>query len=378
MKTLICFGPDGKILQSENYELITCAHHEAVDVFLNRIEKEYAHEMKIVQVGFEGFREETFRQSIPLYPVARAHVFILRQYSLRHNAARTALNTAQSQKMKFTDTPSDLQIDFNTTAPLNWVPLEEESQFKSKVQLIRDFIAKGRLYQVNLTSALQTRTEIPAEELFNLYRPHFLGEYHALLPLPDVDVVCFSPELFLQKNSSTLTTRPIKGSSADTTQAVHEMLASTKENAELSMIVDLLRNDLQQAEPDQSAVVTKHRELMKLGYIQHTYSEVQIKTEKNLATILKATLPGGSISGCPKTESLQVVSETEKYKRQIYTGVIGWWQGSEFALNLAIRTFIKHGHNCYYHAGCGIVYDSDPENEWREFLLKAGKLQVTI
>lgn len=143
------------------------------------------------------------------------------------------------------------------------------------------------------------------------------------------------------------------------------------------MIVDLLRNDLNRVNDSNSlefAEVTKHRAAMKLAYIQHTYSEISLQTHKNLPEILNCTMPGGSISGCPKIESLHVISETEKYKRQIYTGCIGWWKENDFTLNLSIRTFIKNQEDLFYHAGCGIVYDSVAENEWNEFLLKTAKI----
>jgi anthranilate/para-aminobenzoate synthase component I len=115
---------------------------------------------------------------------------------------------------------------------------------------------------------------------------------------------------------------------------------------------------------------------MQLGYIQHTFSEIEVETTKNLAEVLAATAPGGSISGCPKVESLKVIAELETYKRQAYTGALGWWKDNNFCLNLSIRTFIKKENQLYYHAGCGIVYDSDANKEWDEFLLKTGQLNV--
>ncbi len=152
-------------------------------------------------------------------------------------------------------------------------------------------------------------------------------------------------------------------------------MSSPKETAELSMIVDLLRNDLNSI-CEKPVTVTKHREILDLGYTQHTYSEITGLTNLNLPEILKSTFPGGSISGCPKSESLKAISEFENSPRGFYTGTIGWWQKNDFKLNIAIRSFKKQNTDLTYYAGCGIVYDSDPDCEWQEFLTKAGKLNV--
>jgi para-aminobenzoate synthetase component 1 len=232
---------------------------------------------------------------------------------------------------------------------------------------------------VNLTAPLVAETNEPELSLFKKFFYELNGSFQAMLPFSEnMSVLSFSPELFLQKTSGLLSTRPIKGSLKSDLNFEENLINSAKEDAELSMIVDLLRNDLNRIEPNAGAKVSKHRSAMQLGYIQHSYSEVQLATEKNLPEIIACTFPGGSISGCPKIESLKVISELEIYKRQIYTGSIGWWKKDEFTLNLAIRTFIKNDNKLFYHAGCGIVFDSVAEREWEEFILKTGKLNVTF
>jgi para-aminobenzoate synthetase component 1 len=182
--------------------------------------------------------------------------------------------------------------------------------------------------------------------------------------------------LFLKMQNKKLKTQPIKGSLSDEASSITFLLNNPKEEAELSMIVDLLRNDLNRLENKNSAQVNFHRRVMNLGYIQHTFSEIEIESDKTLPEVLLCTMPGGSISGCPKIESLKVISELETYKRQAYTGTIGWWKDNNFCLNITIRSFIKYKKQLIYHSGCGIVYDSDAEKEWNEFLLKAGSLNL--
>ncbi len=350
MKSLVCFYR-GQFLKSEDYILDSCPDSETVTVFLKRIGAAYPQQMKIIQVGFE-FENPVFAGQIKLYSASKASVFILNSFELVSALA-----------------------DFTMT-PLQFESLESESGFIEKVKLIREEIAAGRVYQVNLTAPLKAKCDNSAFEIFSHYTKFFTGPYRALLPLQQSDVICFSPEMFLEKTDGRLRTRPIKGSLPSSLDFNSHLIENKKEEAELSMIVDLLRNDLNRLEENEEAVVTQHRSAMQLGYIQHTFSEIEIKTEKSLPEILSCTLPGGSISGCPKTESLKIISEYEPYARQAYTGCIGWWQNNDFCLNLSIRTFIKSERDLFYHAGCGIVFDSDPQKEWNEFLLKTGALNV--
>ena len=177
----------------------------------------------------------------------------------------------------------------------------------------------------------------------------------------------------MQKQDSQLISRPIKGTSAI---GYTDLINNPKEAAELSMIVDLLRNDLNSVSTG-PATVNAHRKHLQLPYTSHTFSEVQVATDQTLPMILKKTMPGGSISGCPKVESLKAISEYENYERQFYTGTIGWWQQNDFELNIAIRSFVATHENLFYFAGCGIVSESDPEAEWNELLNKASKLKLS-
>lgn len=364
VKKLFCFFKENDFLKSEDYTVQTCPESTDLTAFLRQIQKDHSSKMKVVQINFEA-DHRCFSEQKSLYPAAKATVFFLHRYEVISEA----------------ELISDLA--FAEDAELSFQTLELKSAFIEKANIIKKEIAAGRLYQANLTAPLKAECTAFADSVFKKYFSMMNGQYKALLPLSDAcSVISFSPELFLQKSGSLLTTRPIKGSLKSDRNFESDLIADSKEEAELSMIVDLLRNDLNRIEPDpsgsRSAIVTKHRAALQLGYIQHTYSEIQIQTDKSLPEILDCTLPGGSISGCPKLESLKLISELEVYKRQVYTGTIGWWQDNEFTLNLAIRTFIKYQDALYYHAGCGIVYDSDAEKEWAEFVLKTGKINAVL
>lgn len=361
MTPLICFYQSEKYIFSTEYRRLACPPGQKALEFLNEVGRQFAAQMKIVQMDFEAlhsiFEKSNLAERKNIYENPLVQVFVLENYEILTESEM--LQRLPDEKIE--------------TGP--WKLFESAESFKQKVNITREAIAQGRLYQVNLTTGLESQTQNSAAALFKKHFYRFNGHYKALLPLMNVEAICFSPEMFLEKRNGTLRTCPIKGSIAHNRNFETDLLENKKEEAELSMIVDLLRNDLNRIEKNQSALVTQHRARMSLGYIQHTYSEIEIKTEHSLPEILESTYPGGSISGCPKVESLKLISELEPTARQIYTGSIGWWHQDEFTLNLAIRTFVKSKTDLYYQAGCGIVYDSNADDEWNEFLIKTGKLQ---
>lgn len=359
MKPLICFYKEERFFYSQNYLRLECPSHSSVTHFLKSIEKNYFSDMKIVQINFEFDDQNLYHSQNTLYPSAKATVFILQEFSL-HSWDEVL------QKLKWSK---------NFLSP-SFIPLMKKDDFVKKVHYIVDQIKKGRIYQANLTAPLAAATSESSENLFYHLQNSFSGHYKALLPLQDVQVLCFSPELFLHQENEVLTTKPIKGSLGKHQSFSDDLIKNAKEEAELSMIVDLLRNDLNSISDLSSAKVVAHREKMQLGYIQHTYSEITVHSTSYLSTALEKTFPGGSISGCPKVESLKVIREVENHQRQVYTGSLGWWQNNNFCLNISIRSLIHFEQKLFYHAGCGIVYDSNPEAEWQEFLLKTGALNV--
>lgn len=347
MQPVISFYQDSGFIFSDDYSRFTLNGENIFDS-LAEIEKNHFDDLKILQINFD-------RRS--------GHVFILNTYQIidRSELFFEPLSTSNS------DTNKDL------TTSIIFSPQIRKDSFIEKVKKIKNDISQGRFYQVNLTSSF-TATLVSALdglELFKSYYPLFQGQFSAYLPLTKYEILCYSPELFLEKIDRQIKTQPIKGTLVKNT----ELLKSEKEQAELSMIVDLLRNDMN-AICEKPVSVTQHRKIMDIGYTKHTYSEITGETHRSLSETLKAMLPGGSISGCPKLESLKAINELEPSAREFYTGVIGWWQGANCKLNIAIRSFKKEKSNLTYYAGCGIVYDSDPEKEWLEFLTKAGKLNV--
>ncbi len=367
MKPVICFFESETYFYSKNYFVKACADDQTVTEFLSEIEKSHAANPKIIQIDFDAYKKTNLNSQSPLYPGKKACVYILKDYEI--------LSLREIQ-MKHTDLLRQ-KADFLKTVVFELQT--KKNEFIEKVKKIKEWISEGRFYQVNLTSSLKSNLTMDSLQFFLTMQSHFNGNYKCHLPSAATvahAVVSFSPELFLEKKGNLLRTAPIKGSVSVNQNTQINLLENQKEDAELSMIVDLLRNDFNSLETKTSAQVTNHRQLMNLNYIHHTYSEIQIATEKTLPFILERVMPGGSISGCPKQESLLAIQELESHQRQAYTGTIGWWSKNEFKLNVTIRTFVQSEENYFYYAGCGIVYDSEPEKEFAELINKAGILNV--
>ena len=353
MKPLICFYKN-QYIRSDDFTLIEKDSNQSTIDFLNEIEKKNLSDLKILQIDFDAFEtNRIIKKQFYRSPVVQ--VYVIHTYIII-SAVDLITNLQASDLPRFK-------------------PEVDQLTFCRHVEKIIADINNGRLYQVNLTAPLSADAPlIDSFHLFKSYFPLFKAEYAAFLPNIDFDILCFSPELFLQKNNSQLLSRPIKGTTND---SFDSLINNKKENAELSMIVDLLRNDLHSVART-PARVNVHREKMELTYTTHTFSEIEVETDFTLPIILQKTMPGGSISGCPKIESIKAIFEHENYQRQFYTGAIGWWENGDFELNITIRSFVRTNKKLNYFAGCGIVAESDPVTEWNELLNKAGKLNLIL
>lgn len=335
---LICFHPSGKYLYSTSY----CRKQE------NNLDLIQKSGPKIIQIDYEFNAPKTSKSLYSSYPV---QVYFLDDYELLNETE--LLNRTQAGY-------------FHKNEP--FYPLISKESYSKNLSRIANLIGQGHFYQINYTIPFQTTYQGDALGIFHHYHSRIKGDFHALLPGDDYSIISFSPELFLAKKGNELITRPIKGTGQDP----QILLESEKEKAELSMIVDLLRNDLNSVATCSWAKVTKHREIMPLGHLIHTYSEIKAKSSLPITTILERMLPGGSISGCPKKEACLTINQIEEYQRKAYTGIIGWVDDNQALLSIAIRTFITTKQNkIFYHSGGGIVFDSKAEKEYEELLLKA-------
>ncbi len=250
-------------------------------------------------------------------------------------------------------------------------------EWSSRVEAIRDGIARGDVYQVNLSR----RTRFAARvDPFALGRALYADNpvlFALTLAGNGWAVVSNSPELFLDVDLAArrAVTKPIKGTiargatDAEDAGRRRELLASAKDAAENVMIVDLLRNDLGKVAEAGRVETTAMRALTSYRHLHHLESTVValLRRDARLSDVLRATLPGGSITGAPKRAALRFIHDLERVPRGAYCGAAGFVRGDGRAVfNVAIRTAILGRDTVDYHAGGGIVWDSNAEAEWRE------------
>ncbi|MEW6034504.1 MAG: aminodeoxychorismate synthase component I [Chloroflexota bacterium] len=255
------------------------------------------------------------------------------------------------------------------------------------VQKAREYIIDGDIFQVNLSQRFETELAIMPYELYQRLRAANPAPFACYLSFNEVSLVGSSPERFLRLQGDLVETRPIKGTrprgkapSQDETLA-RALLSSPKDRAENIMIVDLERNDLGRVCRYGSVRVTELAVLEAFPKVFHLTSTVvgRMRHDKDRVDLLRATFPGGSITGAPKVRAMEIIDELEPTKRSVYTGSIGYLSFSgEMDLNIVIRSFIVKGGRAYFQVGGGIVYDSDPEDEYMETLHKARGLMDAL
>jgi para-aminobenzoate synthetase component 1 len=266
-------------------------------------------------------------------------------------------------------------------------PNLERKRYTDGVRKALEYISAGDIYQVNLSQRFSYLFNSSAFELFSRLRaisPSFYGSY---LNCGEHVVISSSPELFLRRAGLSVETRPIKGTrprgiTPDADEFLRrDLITSEKEKAELTMIVDLERNDLGRVCEYGSVEVVDHRYLDELPTVHHTVSTVRGRLRKGTRTVdlLRATFPGGSITGCPKMRAIQVIDEIEEFQRHVYTGALGFIGVSgDLTLNVAIRTMVVARNHVCYQVGSGIVADSNPEQEFEEMLHKAAAMERAL
>jgi para-aminobenzoate synthetase component 1 len=256
-------------------------------------------------------------------------------------------------------------------------------QYMKAVNRVREYIAAGDVFQVNLSQRFEADLKIPPYELYKRLRTVNPAPFASYLNFPGVAIVSASPERFLKVQSDLVETRPIKGTrprgrdSVEDERLAHELIHSTKDRAENVMIVDLERNDLGRVCHYGTVKVTELAILETFPTVFHLTSTVmgRLRRGKSNIDLLKATFPGGSITGAPKVRAMEIIDELEPTKRSVYTGSIGYLSFNEdMDINIVIRTFLIKEGKAYFQVGGGIIYDSDPEAEYMETLDKARAL----
>lgn len=297
----------------------------------------------------------------------------------RHVRAESRISALQSALMTPRPTlrsPPDIQ---------GWTSNFSRSSYERAVEAIISRILNGDLFQANLSQRFEADWAHDASSLA-FYRhlrnlsPAPFGSY---LDFGDVVIASNSPERFLSLREGVIEARPIKGTAPRGHNPVEDkalaegLMASVKDRAENTMIVDLLRNDLSRVAKPGSVNVPVLCGLETYASVHHLVSVVtaHLAEGRDVADVIAASFPGGSITGAPKIKAMEVIGSLERVPRGVYCGAIGaiGFDG-EADLNIAIRTVTIRGDKVRFHVGGGITALSDPQAEYDETLAKAERI----
>lgn len=270
---------------------------------------------------------------------------------------------------------------------LRFHPEISKSVFEKKIRKAKAYIRAGDIYQANLSQRFSFTFQGSPLKLYGRLRETNPSPYASLLHLDDLWVASSSPELLIEKKGDLCVTRPIAGTRPsgrdlqESRRLARELLTNEKERAEHLMLVDLERNDLGRVSKWRSVRVKDFMRLEKYARVQHIVSEItgRLRPAEDPWDLIRAMFPGGTITGCPKIRSMEIIDELEPVQRGIYTGSIGYigFDGN-LMLNIAIRTLVLQRNQGYLQVGAGIVADSDPEREYEETLAKGEALAEAL
>lgn len=273
-----------------------------------------------------------------------------------------------------------------STVP-RWTVGSSKLRYVEQVELIRECIRRGEVYQVNLTTRVTSEDVVDPDALYHQLLDIQQPSYAAMMTVGDLVIMSASPELFFDWHDSSLRCRPMKGTqrrgrfAQEDAAFATSLVSSTKEQAENIMIVDLVRNDMAKVAELGTVHVSSLLEVETYPQVLQLVSEVRCRTPRECTfyDVVTALFPCGSVTGAPKASAMSLIAHTEDSPRGLYCGAVGFLSPTEEGLhatfNVSIRTAVAKGTQCEFGAGGGIVIGSEPLREYEEMLLKARQLE---
>jgi para-aminobenzoate synthetase component 1 len=260
-------------------------------------------------------------------------------------------------------------------------------QYLGSVERVRRYIIDGHIYQANISQRFTVPYgDFPYNSFVHLFNLN-PAPFYAYINGEDFQVISTSPERFLFQRGAYVESRPIKGTiqrgktKNEDDCNKNNLMLSFKDDAEISMIVDLMRNDISRVCRGETVRVNQHKRIEAYSNVFHLVSIVtgQMSHEKDRFDLIRACFPGGSITGCPKIRSMEIIDEIEPHARGVYTGSIGYLSFHDsMDLNIAIRTSVVRNGSLHFNVGGGIVFDSNPEEEYMETLYKGESILASL
>ena len=277
---------------------------------------------------------------------------------------------------------TDLAQNDSRLSSNSWTPRVSRVEYDDAVTRIKELIAAGDTYQVNYSFPLTASFNGDAYAWYRTLREAQGALYSAYVDLGRFHVLSLSPELFFERRGDRVVTKPMKGTvrrgrwTAEDDELSQWLRQSTKDRAENVMIVDLLRNDLGKVSVPGTVHVSSLFELERFETVWQMTSTVEstLRDGTNLADLMTALFPCGSITGAPKIRTMQIIRELERFPRSAYTGTIGLLKpGGDCVFNVAIRTVVidNESKQATFGVGGGVTIDSTAEREYEECLVKS-------
>jgi anthranilate synthase component 1 len=255
--------------------------------------------------------------------------------------------------------------------------------FEAVVERCKEYIRAGDVFQVVPSQRLGIGFRARPVDVYRALRALNPSPYMYFVDLGDTQIVGSSPEILARFKDGKVIVRPLagtrrRGATPDEDVVLEkELLADPKERAEHLMLIDLGRNDVGRVSKTGTVRVSDSFAIERYSHVMHIVSQVEgvARPGTTYMDVLRATFPAGTLSGAPKIRAIEIIQELEPFKRNIYSGAIGWigwWGDADTAI--AIRTAVIQDGMLHVQAGAGIVHDSDPAAEWEETMSKGRAL----
>ena len=297
----------------------------------------------------------------------------------------SALSMADIETMVYRIKHHTSLVSAHSPAPQKVTLCSDQVKFETAVQKAKDHIRAGDVFQVNLSLRFQTQTDSSPWDIYRQLHRINPSPFASYWRTPWGHVISCSPERLVQLHNQTAQTRPIagtrpRGTTPETDAAFAQTLqANHKERAEHIMLVDLERNDLGRVCSWGSVQVDELMVIERYSHVMHLVSNVigTLQPNFNAIDLIRATFPGGTITGCPKVRCMEIIETLEPLRRSLFYGSCGYLdRRGHLDLNILIRTLLltpseANNHTVWGQVGAGIVADSNPHQEWLESLQKA-------
>ena len=260
-----------------------------------------------------------------------------------------------------------------------------KDEYFSIISKAKEYIKEGDIFQVVTSQRFETEYDLEAISLYRSLRRLNPSPYLVNLNFNDIGLVASSPELLVQLRNKKITIRPIAGTrkrgknANEDLELSRDLLKDKKELAEHLMLLDLGRNDVGRVSRNQSVKVTEQMIIEYYSHVMHIVSNVEgvIDEKYDAVDALKAGFPAGTVSGAPKIRAMQIIEELENLNRSFYAGCMGYFDSNgDMDTCISLRSGLVKNGKLFIQAGGGVVYDSNPEDEFQETINKASALMA--